>query len=89
MNTTEKSPFVQFLHDVRRSRTDRRLGGVCGGLATSTEIPSWVYRALFLSLAVVAVGAIFYVALWLCMPEEPLPAREPRPAAEPHPSPAN
>src|SRR5579875_3344094 len=37
-------PFVTergFFHQMARSRTDRWLGGVCGGLGRHTDLPSW------------------------------------------------
>jgi phage shock protein PspC (stress-responsive transcriptional regulator) len=87
MHANTRTPFIQLLHTVQRSRTDRRLGGVCGGLAAASDVPAWAYRAAFLALAVIAVGAIAYAALWLCMPEEPVPAREPAPQPAPTPPP--
>ena len=70
MESSKRSSFIRFLHDVKRSRRDRKLGGVCGGLAAYSDIPSWVYRALFIILLVIGVGAIAYIALWICMPTE-------------------
>src|SRR3982751_5724808 len=43
---------VHWLHALRRSRADRWLGGVCGGLAPATGLPSWLWRLIFLALAV-------------------------------------
>lgn len=37
----------QFIHSITRSRTDSWLGGVCGGLAAKTDMPSWVWRLIF------------------------------------------
>ena len=71
MKTSERPAFVQFLHDVTRSRTDRQFGGVCGGLARSTDIPAWVYRAAFIALLITGVAPLVYAALWICMPLEP------------------
>ena len=70
METSERSPLIQFLHKVKRSRSNKKLGGVCGGFATYSDIPAWVYRALFITLLVTGVGAIAYIALWICMPVE-------------------
>ena len=78
MEPSERSPLIQFLHKVRRSGSDKKLGGVCGGLAVHSDIPAWVYRALFIILLVIGVGAIAYIALWICMPaEEILEGTEP------------
>ena len=39
------------LNQLRRSSTDRCIGGVCGGLAETTGIPSWSWRILFVLAA--------------------------------------
>ncbi len=46
------------------------LGGICGGLAAHSEIPVWVYRVAFISLAAMTVGVFAYIALWIFMPIE-------------------
>jgi len=74
MESSERSGFVRFLHEVKRSRSDRKLGGVCGGFAAHSDIPAWVYRAIFIMLLVTGVGAIAYIALWICMPIEEIAA---------------
>jgi phage shock protein C len=61
----------QWLHALRRSRTDRWLGGVCGGLASRTALPSWAWRLIFLSLAVCGgTGLMFYLLCWILVPKE-------------------
>jgi phage shock protein C len=54
-----------------RSRTERLLGGVAGGIAEYTNIdPLWV-RAAFLVLSLFnGLGAFVYLILWLLMPIE-------------------
>jgi len=49
------------LNQFRRSNTDRWIGGVCGGLAESTGIPSWSWR-------IHGIGVIMYVLLWIFVP---------------------
>ena len=83
MESSKRSPFVRFLHQVRRSQTDRKLGGVCGGFAAHSDIPSWVYRALFIVFLVGGVGAIAYIALWICMPIEEISAASETEASHP------
>jgi phage shock protein C len=62
---------VHWLHALRRSRTDRWLGGVCGGLAPATGLPSWLWRLIFLALAVCGgTGLMLYVLLWILVPKE-------------------
>ena len=74
MESSERTGFIRFLHEVKRSRSDKRLGGVCGGFAAHSDIPSWVYRVHFIMLLVVGVGAVAYIALWICMPIEEIAA---------------
>ena len=61
----------QPLRPLSRSRTDRWLGGVCGGLARGRGVhPGWV-RAAFVAGALVAgVGVLVYLACWLIIPQE-------------------
>ena len=74
MNTPPRSSIVQFLHDVKRSRSDRWLGGICGGLAACSDIPAWVFRVIFIALLPTGISPFAYIALWICMPEEPTPS---------------
>jgi phage shock protein C len=55
-----------------RSRTDRKLAGVCGGLAQYFNIDATLIRVLFVVLAVVGgSGLLLYLALWILVPYEP------------------
>jgi phage shock protein PspC (stress-responsive transcriptional regulator) len=66
-----------------RSRDDRRIAGVCGGLAKYLGWPSgrlrviWVLATIFTAFA----GVIVYFVLWFLMPKEqpPAPAFDPPP----------
>ena len=65
MSTWEK------LKSARKSSSDRWVGGVCGGLGAATPVPSWIWRVLFLFAALtLGVGLLFYVVLWICMPND-------------------
>lgn len=63
---------VSAVNGLVRSRDDRWLGGVCGGLALTTGVASWIWRLLF-ALAVFCAGAsiVVYVLLWIFVPEAP------------------
>jgi len=62
---------VHWLHALRRSATDRWFGGVCGGLAPATGLPSWLWRLIFLALALCGgTGLMLYVLLWILVPKE-------------------
>jgi phage shock protein PspC (stress-responsive transcriptional regulator) len=64
-------PVVSALNSFRRSRTDRWLGGVCGGMARSTGMASWVWRMIFAALFIFAgAGMLLYLLLWIFVPGE-------------------
>ena len=57
---------------LRRSRDDRVLGGVCGGLGAFFGLrPLW-FRIIFVILGIPGglPGLIPYLLLWLIIPEE-------------------
>lgn len=60
------------LGSFRRSRENRVLGGVCGGLAHALNVDVALVRVIAIVLAVVTngVGALAYLAAWLVVPEE-------------------
>jgi len=57
---------------LRRSRTDRWLGGVCGGLAGAFGLETWVWRLVFTVFTIVTsgFGALVYLLMWIFVPEE-------------------
>jgi phage shock protein C len=60
-----------LLHQLTRSRTDRVIGGVCGGLGKHTDLPSWAWRVIFcLTLLYFGAGVLIYLLLWIFLPEE-------------------
>ena len=55
-----------------RSKDDRWLGGVCGGLAQYFSIDSTVVRVLFILMALfIGGGILIYLILWIVIPLEP------------------
>jgi len=55
-----------------RSKTDRKVAGVCGGLAQYFNIDATLIRVLFVVLAVFGgAGLVLYLALWIIVPKEP------------------
>ncbi len=55
-----------------RSRTDKRLAGVCGGLAKYLNMDATVVRLITVLLCVFAGGGLLaYIIAALVMPEEP------------------
>ena len=63
--------FTNEFGRLRRSRTDRWLGGVCGGLGKASGIESWVWRLVFaLCVLFAGFGAFIYLLMWIFVPEE-------------------
>jgi phage shock protein PspC (stress-responsive transcriptional regulator) len=59
------------VNSFRRSRTDRWLGGVCGGIGRATGVESWVWRLLFAVLFLCfGAGLLVYLLLWLFVPSD-------------------
>jgi phage shock protein C len=55
-----------------RSKTNRQLAGVCGGLAEYFNLDTTLIRVLFVVLAVLGgSGVVLYIALWIIVPREP------------------
>ena len=56
-----------------RSRTERRISGVCGGLADYFNVDPSLVRLLFV-LGLLLVGGTFwaYIIMMIVIPEEPL-----------------
>ncbi|HEX5383260.1 MAG TPA: PspC domain-containing protein [Propionibacteriaceae bacterium] len=53
-----------------RSRSQRMLAGVCGGLAEYFNVDATLIRVLFLVLAVVGgSGLVIYVVMWIIVPD--------------------
>jgi phage shock protein PspC (stress-responsive transcriptional regulator) len=71
-----RAPVAGTIQALRRSRDDRWLGGVCGGLGQFTDMPAWVWRLLFVLFVVcMGTGLLVYLLLWIFMPIEPVPVR--------------
>jgi phage shock protein PspC (stress-responsive transcriptional regulator) len=57
---------------LRRSRTDKILGGVGGGLAEYSGVDALLWRVGFVALALAGgTGIVVYLLLWLLMPAGP------------------
>lgn len=60
-----------------RSRSDRILGGVCGGLGPYFDVDPVLIRLVFVLLALGGVGVLAYLILWLIIPARPIGLTEP------------
>ena len=57
---------------LRRSRTDRILGGVLGGIAEHFGWDSTVLRVVYVIVSILSVGfpgILIYIALWIIVPD--------------------
>jgi phage shock protein PspC (stress-responsive transcriptional regulator) len=50
------------------SRSDRKIGGVCGGLAKSFDIDPTLIRIAFVGAAFAGFGIPLYLAAWILAP---------------------
>ncbi|MGF1503533.1 MAG: PspC domain-containing protein [Anaerolineae bacterium] len=53
---------------MKRSLTQRILGGVCGGIAEAYDVNVWMVRAAFVLTFI--PGVPLYMALWVLLPTE-------------------
>ncbi|MFW6035738.1 MAG: PspC domain-containing protein [Halanaerobiales bacterium] len=62
---------------IYRSRRDRFLSGVCGGLGEYLDIDSTWIRLAFVLLALArGISVLFYIIAWIVIPEKPLDKEE-------------
>ncbi len=65
------SAAMSAINGLRRTRSDRWIAGVCGGLARATGLQSWVWRLIFATLTLFAgTGLLLYVLMWIFVPSE-------------------
>ncbi|GLY52042.1 PspC domain-containing protein [Lentzea sp. NBRC 102530] len=57
---------------LRRSRNDKMIAGVCGGVAKMVGVDAAILRIILVAATLLGfgTGAVLYVAAWLLMPEE-------------------
>jgi phage shock protein PspC (stress-responsive transcriptional regulator) len=60
------------LKRLRRSKTNRMIAGVCGGIAEYFGIEAILVRIVLVATALIAIGlpVVLYVACWLLIPDE-------------------
>jgi len=64
---------VQNRKRLMRSSTDKKLGGVCAGLADYLDLDVTLVRVLWvLAVFCGGTGLLLYVVLWIVLPVEPL-----------------
>lgn len=59
---------------MQRSRTDRMIAGVCGGLAESLGVDATLLRITFVAITLLGggIGIPLYIAAWILAPEADL-----------------
>ena len=63
--------LVQEFSRLRRSRGDRWLGGVCGGLGRASGMEAWIWRLVFVLFTLTfGFGVVIYLLLWIFVPDE-------------------
>jgi phage shock protein PspC (stress-responsive transcriptional regulator) len=61
-----------------RSKTDKIIGGVCGGIANYFNIDPVIVRLLCVALLLInGISLIAYIITWIVMPMEKLKVAEP------------
>jgi phage shock protein PspC (stress-responsive transcriptional regulator) len=64
-------PGGAAINRLRRSRSQRWLGGVCGGVAAASGVDAWVWRLVVVALALFGgTGVLLYLLLWIFVPSE-------------------
>jgi len=67
----ESVPAASALNRLRRSRSDKWLGGVCAGIGQVSGIEAWIWRLLFVLLFMFGgTGLVVYLLLWIFVPLE-------------------
>jgi phage shock protein PspC (stress-responsive transcriptional regulator) len=61
---------LQNVQSWQRSRSDRMLAGVCGGIGRALDIDPVLIRVVMAVLIISGPGIIFYIAAWVLMPDE-------------------
>jgi len=55
-----------------RSRADRKIAGVCGGLGKYFKMDPVIFRIIWVVLVLgYGAGLVAYIIFWLAVPEEP------------------
>lgn len=81
---SEISPTADPVRRLRRSRTDRVLGGVCGGLGQYLGVDAVLIRiAAVLLVFVGGAGIVAYLVAWILIPEATAGAESEAPPAVP------
>jgi len=55
------------------SDTDRKIGGVCGGLGDYFDVDATLVRIIFILIAIcsIGLGIVAYILMWMVIPRKP------------------
>ena len=64
---------VAMAKTLYRSKTDRKIAGICGGLGKYFNIDPTIVRVIFILMLLPGglPGVLPYLVLWVVIPEEP------------------
>jgi phage shock protein C len=65
---------------LHRSRTEKMIAGVCGGLAEYFDVDPTIVRVAWVVLTLLPLpgsGILAYLILWVVMPQQPAPPLPP------------
>lgn len=70
--TNYSDPDTKTTRTLRRSRTDKMVAGVCGGIAKTLGIDAALVRIGLVVATILGfgTGVLIYLACWILMPEE-------------------
>ena len=62
-----------YMNRLYRSRKERMLGGVCGGLGEHIDVDPSIIRLVWVIVTLVSlgIGIIVYLIAWIIIPESP------------------
>jgi phage shock protein C len=66
---------------LHRSRTEKMIGGVCGGLAEYFNVDPTIVRVVWVALAILPIpgsAILAYLILWVVVPQDPPAPLPPR-----------
>lgn len=65
--------YFVYMKQLFRSRTNKMLGGVCGGLGEHIDVDPTAIRLVWVVVTLLSLGTgiIVYLAAWIIIPESP------------------
>jgi phage shock protein C len=75
MQFSEEIEMTEEVKRLYRSREERMVAGVCGGLAEYTNLDPTIVRLLFVGVSILGAApgmVLAYLAMMIVVPEEPI-----------------